>query len=174
MSAKPVAVIVLAAGQGTRMRSSKPKVMHELAGVPLLGHALATATSIGAEHVVTVVRHERQVLADYLANAFPSVLLADQDELPGTGRAVECGLSALPKNFDGTVVVTSADVPMLDVETLGELIAVHEDAGNAATILTTYLADPSGYGRIVRTNDFEFVEIVEHRDATEAGSKSMR
>mgnify|MGYP000140202876 CR=1 FL=1 len=165
MSAEQVAVIVLAAGQGTRMRSATPKVMHELAGVPLLGHALATASQIAADHVICVVRHQRELLVDYLGRAFSNVIAADQDELPGTGRAVECGLAALPADFNGTVVVTSADTPLLDVETLEELVAMHRETNNAATILTTYLDDPSGYGRIVRRGG-EFKQIVEHRDAT--------
>ncbi|MEI6590685.1 MAG: bifunctional UDP-N-acetylglucosamine diphosphorylase/glucosamine-1-phosphate N-acetyltransferase GlmU [Actinomycetes bacterium] len=166
MSAEQTAVIVLAAGAGTRMNSAKPKVMHELAGVPLLGHALATASKIGADQVICVVRHQKELLVDFIEANYPNVVVAEQDELAGTGRAVECGLAALPKGFAGKVVVTSGDVPMLDVETLGELISSHSELGNAATLLTTYLDDPSGYGRIVR-NEFDLVGIVEHRDATE-------
>ena len=166
MSAEQSAVIVLAAGAGTRMNSAKPKVMHELAGVPLLGHALATASKIGAEHVICVVRHQKELLGEYIEANFPHVIIAEQDELAGTGRAVECGLSALPVGYAGKVVVTSGDVPMLDVETLGELITSHTELANAATVLTTYLDDPSGYGRIIR-DDFNLVAIVEHRDATE-------
>jgi bifunctional UDP-N-acetylglucosamine pyrophosphorylase/glucosamine-1-phosphate N-acetyltransferase len=166
MSAEQTAVIVLAAGAGTRMNSAKPKVMHELAGIPLLGHALTTASKIGAEHVVCVVRHEKELLTEYIQANFSHVTIAEQDELPGTGRAVECGLAALPKDFNGRVVVTSGDVPLLDAETLGELISSHAELGNAATLLSTYLENPTGYGRILRNED-SLVGIVEHRDATE-------
>ena len=167
MSEKHLAVVVLAAGSGTRMKSSTPKVMHELAGLPLLGHALATATALGAAHVIPVIRHERELIANYITTYFPSAVLADQDEIPGTGRAVECALNALPADFDGAVVVTSGDVPLLDVPTLEAMIEAHVDGGYSATVLTQIADDPTGYGRIIRTNDGHFQGIVEHRDANE-------
>jgi len=89
MTEKQLAVVILAAGEGTRMKSAKPKVMHELAGLPILGHALATATELGADYVIPVIRHQRESLASYIAENFPHASPADQDELPGTGRAVE-------------------------------------------------------------------------------------
>ena len=168
MSEKHLAAVVLAAGAGTRMRSRKPKVMHELAGLPLLHHALATASSIGAAHVIPVVRHEKEQISEYIRAFFPTATIAEQDEIPGTGRAVECALSALPADFSGAVVVTSGDVPLLDVSTLESLIDAHIDGGFAATILTALVEDATGYGRIIRSNAGEFIEIVEHRDATEA------
>jgi len=162
-----LAVVVLAAGQGTRMRSSKPKVMHELAGIPLLGHALHTANALEAGHVVAVVRHEKDLIGEYVNSFFGNVKIAEQDEIPGTGRAVECGLAALPANFEGAVVVTSGDVPLLDVATIEALLETHLTLGLSATLLTTFLEDPTGYGRILRSNDGEFIEIVEQRDASE-------
>ena len=167
MTEKRLAVVVLAAGEGTRMRSSKPKVMHELAGLPLLGHALATASALGAAHVVPVIRHQREHIAEYVETFFPNATLADQDEVPGTGRAVECALQVLPEDFDGAVVVTSGDVPLLDVATLESLLEAHLSGGFAATVLTQIADDPSGYGRIIRSNDGSFLGIIEHRDATE-------
>jgi bifunctional N-acetylglucosamine-1-phosphate-uridyltransferase/glucosamine-1-phosphate-acetyltransferase GlmU-like protein len=86
MSEKHLGVIVLAAGEGTRMKSSTPKVMHELAGLPLLGHALSTAHSLGAAHVVPVVRFERDQIASYIQDFYPTSVIADQDEVPGTGE----------------------------------------------------------------------------------------
>ena len=162
-----LAVLVLAAGQGTRMRSSKPKVMHELAGIPLLGHALHTANALSAGNVVTVVRHEKDLIGEYVNAYFPTTKIAEQDEIPGTGRAVECGLAALPADFEGAVVVTSGDVPLLDVPTIEALLETHLAQGLSATLLTTFLEDPTGYGRILRSNDGEFIEIVEQRDASE-------
>jgi bifunctional UDP-N-acetylglucosamine pyrophosphorylase/glucosamine-1-phosphate N-acetyltransferase len=167
MTEKQLAVVILAAGEGTRMKSAKPKVMHELAGLPLLGHALATATELGADHVIPVIRHQRELLAAYIAENYPLATPADQDELPGTGRAVECALMALPADFDGAVVVTSADVPLLDVDTLDALIEIHLENGNAATILTAIMDEPAGYGRIVRSLEGGFERIVEHRDASD-------
>ena len=160
------AVIVLAAGAGTRMRSQTPKVMHELAGLPLLGHALSTATALGAEHVIPVVRHERELIVDYINAFYPTAVIADQDEIPGTGRAVECGLEKLPADFDGTVVVTSGDVPLLDVATIQTMVESHVEGGFSATILSAEVDNPTGYGRIVRNESGDFVAIVEHRDAT--------
>ncbi len=162
-----LAVLVLAAGQGTRMRSSKPKVMHELAGIPLLGHALHTANALSAGNVVTVVRHEKDLIGEYVNAYFPTTKIAEQDEIPGTGRAVECGLAALPADYEGAVVVTSGDVPLLDVPTIEALLETHLAQGLSATLLTTFLEDPTGYGRILRSNDGEFIEIVEQRDASE-------
>jgi len=167
MSEHRLAVVVLAAGQGTRMKSSKPKVMHELAGLPLLGHVLATAHSLGAQHVVPVVRHEKEAISAYIAASFPSAIIAEQDEIPGTGRAVECGLNQLPSDFDGLVVVTSGDVPLLDTATIETMVATHVAGGYAASVLTTFLDNPHGYGRILRSNDGEFLQIVEQKDATE-------
>jgi len=166
MGERHLAVVVLAAGQGSRMRSEKPKVMHELAGLPLLGHALATASSLGAAHVIPVIRHQKETLGEYIQAFYPTARIAEQDEVPGTGRAVECALSALPADFDGAIVVTSGDVPLLDVPTLENMLEAHIDGGFSATILTTFLEDPSGYGRILRSNDGQFIQIVEHRDAS--------
>lgn len=168
MTGKGIAVVILAAGQGTRMRSSKPKVMHELAGLPLIGHALSTASALGAEYVIPVIRHQKDFIGDYIKASYPHAVIAEQDQVPGTGRAVECALDSLPANFAGAVVVTSADVPLLDVGTIETLLETHRANENAATVLTTFLDDPTGYGRILRSNDGEFIEIVEQRDAKPA------
>ena len=168
MTEKHLAVIVLAAGEGTRMKSSKPKVMHEIAGLPMLGHVLSTANALGASHVVPVIRHERELISGYIETFYPSAKWAEQDDQPGTGRAVECGLDALPADFDGAVVVTSGDVPLLEVSTLEALIEAHIDGGYAASVLSSIAEDPTGYGRIVRTSDDDFEAIVEHKDATDA------
>jgi bifunctional UDP-N-acetylglucosamine pyrophosphorylase/glucosamine-1-phosphate N-acetyltransferase len=162
------AVIVLAAGSGTRMRSQTPKVMHELAGLPLLGHALSTATALGADHVIPVVRHERELIVDYINTFYPTAKIADQDDVPGTGRAVECGLSVLDADFDGTVVVTSGDVPLLDVATLQVMVEAHTAGGFHASVLSSIAEDPTGLGRIIRNDQGDFSAIIEHRDASEA------
>ena len=168
---QPAAVIVLAAGQGTRMKSDLPKVLHPVAGLSMIGHALRAADSLHPAHLVTVVRHQRETVAAEVLRVAPHALLADQDEIPGTGRAVQCGLQALVDagaDIAGTIVVTSGDVPMLSHGTLARLVTTHEDADNAVTVLTSIAPDPTGYGRIIRDEAGIVTHIVEQRDATEA------
>ena len=162
---RPSAVIVLAAGQGTRMKSATPKVMHRIGGRSLVGHALHAAASLKPEHLVAVVRHERDRVAAHIEEQLPGTAIADQDEVPGTGRAVELGLEAVPADTEGTVVVTYGDVPLLTPETLADLVATHEQDGNAVTVLTASLEDPTGYGRIVRDAEGLVERIMEHKDA---------
>src|SRR5262249_23336770 len=146
---RPAAVLVLAAGEGTRMPSSVPKVLHRIAGRSLVGHAVATARGLGPEHLVVVVRHGRAAVVAHLAEVAPDVRTADQDEVPGTGRAVQCGLAVLPP-LSGTVVVTYGDCPLLGILTLRRLVEVHEREGDAVTLLSHRPPDPSGLGRVVR------------------------
>jgi bifunctional UDP-N-acetylglucosamine pyrophosphorylase/glucosamine-1-phosphate N-acetyltransferase len=162
-----LAVIVLAAGQGTRMKSSLPKLMHPLAGLPVLSHVLATARALDAAHVVTVLRHERERLAELVALDLPESMLVDQDEIPGTGRAVEQAVAALPADFDGDVLVISGDVPLLNAATLSNFIEAHRERSVAATVLSAFPDDVTGYGRIIRSEDGTFDRIVEHKDASD-------
>ncbi len=172
---RPAAVIVLAAGEGTRMRSATPKVLHEIGGRSLLGHALSAAEGLRPDHLVVVVRHERDRVVAHLRAVAPQAVVADQDEIRGTGRATECGLRALPE-LTGPVVVTYGDVPLLRTDTLSDLLRVHDEGGNAVTVLTAEVDDPTGYGRILRAAEVDPVAggdpdvvtaIVEHRDADE-------
>ena len=167
MTDSRLAVIVLAAGQGTRMKSRTPKVLHHLAGVPLIGHVLAAARALDPEYVVAVVRHDRDVVASAITELDAHTIIADQDEIPGTGRAVEAGLAALPDDFDGDVLVVSGDVPLLDAETLASLLARHRGAEAAATVLSAVLDDATGYGRIVRDHAGALDRIVEQKDASD-------
>ncbi len=160
-----LAVIVLAAGEGTRMRSSRAKVLHPLAGVPLIGHVLATARELSAAQVIAVVRHERDAVSAAILELMPEAVVVDQDQVPGTGRAVELGLSALPDDFDGDVLVLSGDVPLLDAGTLSGLIEAHRRTGAAATVLSAMVDDARGYGRIVRDPGGAVLRIVEDKDA---------
>jgi bifunctional UDP-N-acetylglucosamine pyrophosphorylase/glucosamine-1-phosphate N-acetyltransferase len=167
MTDSRLAVIVLAAGPGTRMKSVRPKVLHPLAGVPLIGHVLATARELSAAYVVTVVRHERDSVSAAILELMPEAIVVDQDEMPGTGRAVELGIEALPADFDGDVVVVSGDVPMLDAATLAGLLEAHRHAAASATLLSAYVDDATGYGRIIRENDGSLSRIVEQKDAVD-------
>jgi bifunctional UDP-N-acetylglucosamine pyrophosphorylase/glucosamine-1-phosphate N-acetyltransferase len=164
---RPTAVIVLAAGEGTRMKSAMPKVLHTIGGRSLVHHAIAAARGIDPIHLEVVVRHERDLVAAHIAECDPDCLIADQDEIKGTGRAVECGLAALPAELSGTIVVTYGDVPLLTSETLREVLAAHERASVAVTVVTSHIPDPTGYGRIVRDADGSVARIVEQKDATD-------
>ncbi|WP_040792095.1 bifunctional UDP-N-acetylglucosamine diphosphorylase/glucosamine-1-phosphate N-acetyltransferase GlmU [Nocardia paucivorans] len=166
------AVVVLAAGAGTRMRSKTPKVLHSLAGRSMLAHALYAANDIDPAYLVTVVGHDREqvgaAVAAVASEMSREIIPAVQEQQLGTGHAVQCGLSALPDDFTGDVLVTSADVPLLDGHTLSALLDEHRSYTDrpAVTVLTFVPPDPNGYGRIVRDADGQVTEIVEHADAT--------
>lgn len=168
-SARVSAVIVLAAGQGTRMRSRLPKVMHPMAGRPLLWHALAAAAQVRPERLIVVLGHGRELLERYLDSVtdLPDVVRVVQTEQLGTGHAVSCALAKVGA-ITGTVIVSYGDVPLLTADALRALAQEHERAGNAVTVLTASVPDPTGYGRIVRDGSGAVAAIVEHRDATDA------
>ena len=147
------------------MKSATPKVLHQIGGRSLLGHALHAAAGLDPAHLVVVVRHERDAVAAHVEQVSPGAVVADQDEIKGTGRAVQCGLAALGP-LQGTVIVTYGDVPLLAADTLRALIEAHES--NAVTVLTADVADPTGYGRVLRAADGTVTAIVEHRDADDA------
>lgn len=159
------AVVVLAAGEGTRMKSATPKVLHEIAGLPLIGHVLSTAHSLQADHVVAVLRHERERIESYVKAFYPNTTIAIQDEIPGTGRAVEAALDQLPKDFQGDIAVLSGDVPLLDVASIEQLLEIHRGSENSGTLISAIMPNPNGYGRVVRSRE-SFVGIVEQKDAT--------
>lgn len=164
-------VVIMAAGRGTRMKSATPKVLHDLCGRTLLGHTLVAAEGLNPRHVIAVVRHERDLVAAEVERVAPAALVADQDDVMGTGRAVQCGLIAAEQagvELGDTVVVTSGDVPLLEAETLRQLVTSHQDSGAAVTVVTTVADDPSGYGRVLREETGEgVIAIVEHKDATD-------
>lgn len=170
-----VTAIVLAAGAGTRMKSDKAKVLHELAGRPLLGHALEAVTGLGVRRRVVVIGHQRDQVQPAVAELDADATLAVQHEQRGTGDAVRAGLAALddPAEALGTVLITYADVPLLAAETLAAVVSGHRSSGRAVTILTAEVDDPAGYGRILRDGTGSVVAIREHKDATDA-ERSIR
>jgi bifunctional UDP-N-acetylglucosamine pyrophosphorylase/glucosamine-1-phosphate N-acetyltransferase len=169
--ARPAAVIVLAAGGGTRMKSTTAKVLHRIGGRSLVGHVLYAVSGLEPEHLAVVVRHQRDDVVPHLdelaADLGTEVVVVDQDERPGTGRAVQCALQALPAGLSGTVIVTYGDVPLQTTETLRGLADTHAEQANAVTVTTALLANPFGYGRIVRDASGGVVGIVEEKDATD-------
>lgn len=166
----PSAVVVLAAGAGTRMKSTKQKTLHEIGSRTLLGHALHAAAGINPDHLVTVVGHQREQVSpvvEKISNELDrEVVQAVQEEQRGTGHAVSCGISPI-SDFEGTIIVTNGDVPLLTPETIEGLRDTHTVQGNAVTVLSMRLADPTGYGRIIRDTDGSVSAIVEHKDATD-------
>lgn len=165
------AAIVLAAGEGTRMKSAVPKVLHTLGGKTLLHRVLDSVEGLSPDCLAVVVHFERDRVAQAVEQYSPNAVIVDQDEIPGTGRAVQCALAQIGdrlKSSTGPVVVTASDMPLLDTETLTSLIKEHQRSGNAATVLTTTLDNPFGYGRIIRDEQGHVQRIVEQKDANTA------
>jgi bifunctional UDP-N-acetylglucosamine pyrophosphorylase/glucosamine-1-phosphate N-acetyltransferase len=163
-----VTAIVLAAGAGTRMKSARAKVLHEVGGRSMIEHALIAVTGAGVSTTVAVVGHDREQVAAAISDFDPRVVHAVQEEQRGTGHAVQIALQALDAPPEGTVLVTYGDVPLLSAQTLSELLVDHRAAGRTVTILTAELDDPTGYGRIVRDEAGDVAAIREHKDASDA------
>ncbi|MCU1604210.1 MAG: glmU, partial [Modestobacter sp.] len=158
------AVVVLAAGQGTRMRSRTPKVLHELGGRTMLGHVLAAAAPLGATQTAVVVGSGREQVAGHLAEVAPHALPVVQEEQRGSGHAAAVALDALSE-VDGPVLIVNGDAPLLTTATLVALVEAHRSAGDVLTVLTAEVPDPIGLGRIVRDAGGAVRAIVEERDA---------
>lgn len=155
--------LILAAGEGTRMKSTLPKVAHRILGVPLIGHVVEATRAAGVKRVVVVTGSGAETVESLLATA--NVEFARQDVQLGTGHAVMCAAPVLGA-FKGSLLVLAGDCPLFTPETLARLIDARESAGAAVAVLTTRLADPSGYGRIVSDEDGRIAGIVEDKDLT--------
>ncbi len=169
-AARPAAVVVLAAGSGTRMRSKTMKVLHPLCGRSMIGHVVQAALSVRPEHLVAVVGSGREQVGPHILEQAPDAVLAVQETPEGTGHAVRVGLDALRAaagTTRGTVVVMAGDTPLLQGETITGLVADHDAAGRAVTVLTGEVEDPFGYGRVLRDESGGVRAIVEEKDATE-------
>jgi bifunctional UDP-N-acetylglucosamine pyrophosphorylase/glucosamine-1-phosphate N-acetyltransferase len=157
----------MAAGLGTRMKSNRAKVLHELGGAPLIAHVVRAAQALEPRSIIVIVGHQaEEVERATLAEVGELASFVVQEKQRGTGDAVESARSLL-ENSDSLVLVLSGDVPMIRVETLQKLIESHNDTGAACSILSVRLENPTGYGRIVRDARGAFRKIVEQRDATE-------
>lgn len=156
------AVLILAAGKGTRMRSKLAKVLHPLAGLPMILHVVEAARGLNPSRVIVVIGHQRDRVADLLAAE--EVELVTQERQLGTGDAVTSARNVL-EDLSGPVLILPGDTPLLHPDLLRALITAHENAGAVATILTASLADPSGYGRIIRDEEGRLFRIVEEGDA---------
>ena len=161
------AAIILAAGEGTRMHSSKPKVLHTLAGKTFLNRVMNSVSALNPDTLAVVVHYQAERVAAAARSYDERVTIVNQDDIPGTGRAVQCAMAQLQEDgaLDGVVLIAASDMPLLDAGTLNQLLAFHEQSGNGATVLTTVLDDPTGYGRIIRDSEGNVLRIVEQKDA---------
>ena len=157
-----VSIVILAAGTETGMNSNKAKAVHKVAGKPMISWVYSQAEKLGAEKIVTVIGYKREQVTEVLGE---DKVYALQEKQLGTGHAAHIGLESIS---DGVVVILSADAPLITAATLEKVVKYHIDGRNTATVLTAETADPSGYGRIIRSNDDELLAIVEEKDAEKA------
>jgi bifunctional UDP-N-acetylglucosamine pyrophosphorylase/glucosamine-1-phosphate N-acetyltransferase len=165
---RPLAGVILAAGEGTRMKSSVPKVLHELCGRPMLLHVIGALQQLPLERIVVVVGHKAEkVVATLHEETDVPLEFVEQRVQRGTGDAVSVALTVFPDELDieDDLLVVPGDTPLLRSETLAALAREHSDSDAAATVLTARLPDPTGYGRIVRSQDGRVQYIVDHADA---------
>ena len=161
------AAIILAAGEGTRMRSRTPKVLHTFAGKTFLQRVMASVGAQDPDTLAVVVHYQADRVAAAARSYNDQVEIVNQDDIPGTGRAVQCAMTQLAERgeLSGPVLIAASDMPLLDAGTLHDLLGFHEASGNGATVLTTILDDPTGYGRIIRDREGNVLRIVEQKDA---------
>jgi bifunctional UDP-N-acetylglucosamine pyrophosphorylase/glucosamine-1-phosphate N-acetyltransferase len=163
--ASDLTVIVLAAGGGTRMKSKTAKVLHEIGGRSMIGHVLAAVRGLEPAKVVAVVGHQREQVGPHIQAVMPEVVLAVQADQQGTGHAVRIAVEAAGTS-SGTVMVVYGDTPLLEGRTLRAFAQEHHASECAVSVLSGVVADPFGYGRIVRNDEGDVEAIVEERDAT--------
>ena len=156
--------VILAAGKGTRMKSDLPKVVHTIEGRCLVDYAVDAAIGAGAEEVCLVVGYKYEVVRETIAHRDVKFVL--QEEQLGTGHAVKCAKDFL--GDDGETMILFGDTPLITAETLARLRTYHVKNGNTVTVLSAMVEDPTGYGRIIRDVDGNFIRSVEHKDATPA------
>jgi UDP-N-acetylglucosamine diphosphorylase/glucosamine-1-phosphate N-acetyltransferase len=164
-----VAAVILAAGEGTRMKSDLAKVLHEVNGLPMVVHVLNALSAVAPEKTVLVIGHQADSVRERLSAGdidFEGLEFAIQSERLGTGHAVQQAQPAL-KGFEGTIMVLTGDTPLLEKSTLAEFVKYHRDSGASATVMSAEVEDASGYGRILRGEGGDLLGIVEHKDATE-------
>ena len=156
--------VVLAAGEGTRMKSQIPKVLHEIAGRSILGHVLAATAPLGAKELRVVVGSSRERVEGHVAQIAPGASIVVQEQRNGTGHAVQLALA--DAQAEGSVLILAGDTPLLRSNTLQEFIDAHYEYNSVASVLTSIVPEPFGYGRIIRSESEQLLRIVEERDAT--------
>ena len=157
------AVLILAAGKGTRMKSNLIKVLHPLMGQPILAHVLNSARYLEPDRIVVVVGHQAEAVEEVFAGQ--GLVFARQEQQLGTGHAVASARGAM-EGFEGTVLILSGDVPLLSPQTMADFLAAHRESGAPLSVLTVELENPAHYGRVIRDEDGWLLRIVEARDAS--------
>lgn len=165
--------IVLAAGEGTRMKSTRAKVLHEIAGRSLIGHVLHAVQSAKPKNLRVVVGASKDEVITHLSEIAPNATSVFQEVRGGTGHAVRIALESFSFSGTGAVLVCAGDTPLLRGATLERLLAVHNSSKSSATVLTTLMPDPTGYGRIIREADQSLAKIVEERDAVQEEKETL-
>jgi bifunctional UDP-N-acetylglucosamine pyrophosphorylase/glucosamine-1-phosphate N-acetyltransferase len=163
-----VAAVILAAGEGTRMKSDLAKVLHEINGYPMIVHVLNALSEVSPSRTVVVVGHQAEAVMERLSGDrihHEGLMFAIQSERLGTGHAVMQARPAL-EGFSGTIMVLTGDTPLLEKSTLAAFLRFHRKSGAAATVMSAEVEDASGYGRILRDDSGDLLGIVEHKDAT--------
>ncbi len=160
-----IAAIVLAAGKGTRMKSSKAKVLHLLAGRPIILYVVETAAKVFGSDIVVVIGNQADAVRRHVSKS-AKVFFAYQENQLGTGHAVQCALPSLPHHIEN-VVILCGDVPLITDQTLTSLVNTHLNGRYTVTLLGVNLEDPRGYGRVVTDSKGKVVRIVEDADATD-------
>ena len=162
MKTNPLTICILAAGKGNRMKSDTPKVLHTIGGTPMIHSVIETAKKFNPEKIIVIVGYKKELVKESLKNY--NVEFAIQNKQFGTAHAVKQCESQL-NGFNGDVLVLSGDVPFISYSTLKSLINLHNKQNSKASLLSTFFDDPSGYGRIIRDANNNFIKIVEHKDA---------
>ena len=157
-----LATVIMAAGKGTRMKSDLPKVLHKINNRPMVHYVIDLAEHLNSTKTVLIIGHRKELVKEACAEL--NVEFAVQEPQLGTGHAVQMTEGVLA-NHEGAVLVLSGDVPLLTLATLRELVDVHQQQSASATLLTSVLEDPSGYGRVMRDTSGAVYKIVEHKDA---------
>ena len=160
---RSVNALILAAGLGTRMKSSRAKVLHELLDKPMILHVMDAVKQLDLDHIYVIVGHQREKVAK-LIKAYQADCIVQKEQL-GTGHAVLCAEKELHRT-GGTVLILSGDVPLIRAETLKNMLTEHLQNRPVLTLMTTTLADPTNYGRIVRNSQGKLLGIIEEKDAT--------
>ena len=157
--------VILAAGQGTRMKSSKPKVLAEVLFKPMIDWVTDAAVNAGVEDICLVTGFKREMIDEHFGGRFKTV---EQKELLGTGHAIMQAKDFIKEHIPGNVLVLNGDAPLIPAETLKAALDFHIAGNNAATVISAKVADPFGYGRIIRSRDGKLKRIVEEKEATQA------
>ncbi|HEY4662348.1 MAG TPA: bifunctional UDP-N-acetylglucosamine diphosphorylase/glucosamine-1-phosphate N-acetyltransferase GlmU [Candidatus Humimicrobiaceae bacterium] len=168
---KDLSVIVLAAGKGKRMRSEIPKVLHQISGQPILYYVLSLAVRLNPKNIFTITGQKKGPVSDYIKNNFPGIKTVPQPEQLGTAHAVSM-VKKYKKDFGKNVLILSGDSPLVNIGTLKKLVEYRTGSGSSASLISSLIPDPEGYGRIIKDSDGNIIKIVEETDTSPEEKKN--